>query len=279
MPYLAPTAADEALDFLHSGPARIVAGCTDYFPGLLPGEQPENILDVTRIKSFQGITRGSAGWRIGASVTWSEIAKASLPPGFDGLKLAAREVGAVQIQNRATVAGNICNASPAADGVPPLLTLGAEVEIISKGGRRLVPLADFITGVRATDLQPQELVAAIHIPDEAAGWSSHFAKLGSREHLVISIVMAAAAVRVEDGVIRDARVAAGSCSPVAQRLPSLEQALTGRAVTGLSPALFSEEALYAPLSPISDVRATAEYRRDAAAELCCRAVRLAAAKG
>src|SRR6478672_6123269 len=119
--------------------------------------------DVTGIAALRGISANPAGWRLGATTTWSELIETALPPLFDGLKQAAREVGGRQIQNAGTIAGNLCNASPAADGVPCLMALDAEIEIAGAVPRRL-PLRQFITGVRTTALAPGELVVAIHVP-------------------------------------------------------------------------------------------------------------------
>jgi CO/xanthine dehydrogenase FAD-binding subunit len=182
---------------------------------------------------------------------------------FDGLKQAAREVGGRQIQNAGTIAGNICNASPAADGVPALLALDAEVELASRDGARRLPLASFITGVRTTARQPGELVVALHVPRSRAEARSAFLKLGARRYLVISIAMASTLVEVEDGKVKAARVAVGACSPIAQRLPALEQALVGAAVDARLGERVAPSHL-APLSPIDDVRGSAGYRREVA---------------
>lgn len=278
MPYLAPTRTEDALRFLRSNSPKVVAGCTDYFPSLQQGQVDEDLLDVTRIPSMRGISRDETGWRIGAVTTWTDIVRAPLPPAFDALKLAAREVGSLQIQNQGTVAGNICNASPAADGVPPLLALDATIEIAAADARRVVPLSEFITGVRRTVLQPDELVVALHVPDVAADTQSHFLKLGSRTNLVISIAMVAANVRLGAGRVALARIAVGSCSPVARRLPDLEARLVGTAVEDLAGFDFANPEALTPLTPISDVRGSADYRLDAVAELCRRAVIAASAR-
>ena len=272
MPYLAPRDITEALTFLRDTDARIIAGCTDYFPGRRPGQIDENLLDVTCLDQFRGIVRTADGWRIGAAATWSEVIAASLPAVFDALRLASREIGSVQIQNRGTVAGNLCNASPAADGVPPLLVLDAEVEIVSLAGTRTLPLSAFITGVRSVDLAPGEIVAAIRIPDASPNAKSAFLKLGSRTHLVISIAMAAAVVEEDGGTIKSAKLAVGSCSPVAQRLPALEESLAGRTAEDLRAMDFAEHGALSPLNPISDVRGSSEYRLDVVAEICRRVV-------
>ena len=200
---------------------------------------------------------------IGARASWSDVLRADLPPSFDALKLAAREVGSIQIQNRGTVAGNLCNASPAADGVPPLLTLDASVELASADGVRVLPLDDFILGNRKTARRPDELVTAILVPKPAHAARASFLKLGARKYLVISIVMAAGLLEVKEGRVAAARIAVGACSAVAQRLPALEAALVGQpAGPGLAGLAAGEH--LAGLAPIDDIRADAGYRREAA---------------
>jgi CO/xanthine dehydrogenase FAD-binding subunit len=188
------------------------------------------------------------------------------------LKAAAREIGSIQIQNRATVAGNLCNASPAADSVPPLLTLDAEVELASQVGIRRLPLADFIAGNRKTLLQPGEILSHVFVPRAIENAASTFLKLGARRYLVISIAMVAAVIqRSSTGHITDARVCVGSCSAVARRLRELELKLIGApARAGLG--LLATAHHLGDISPINDVRATAAYRRDAALTLVRRAL-------
>ncbi|HVY98029.1 MAG TPA: xanthine dehydrogenase family protein subunit M [Dongiaceae bacterium] len=269
--YAQPTRLDEALDLAARARPRILAGGTDVMVGAgvdLAGP----VLDISRIAEIKGIAADADFVTIGAGVTWTGLLRADLPAGFAGLKAAAREVGSVQIQNRATIAGNLCNASPAADGVPPLLTLDAALEIRSSGARRHVPLQDFITGNRRTRLEPGELVTAIRIPARLAGARSSFVKLGSRRFLVISIVSAAALLRTDAaGTIDEARVAVGACSAVPMRLPPVERALLGRPLADRLAGRV-DAALMAGLSPIDDVRATAEYRRDAALQVVRQAV-------
>jgi CO/xanthine dehydrogenase FAD-binding subunit len=278
LPYLAPTKPEEAFRFLEDNNPKVVAGCTDYFPSLRPGQVHDDLLDISRIDGMRGVTQIKTGWRIGAATTWTDIVCAKLPPAFDALKLSALEVGSLQIQNQGTVAGNICNASPAADGVPPLLVLDAQVEIGSAAGSRMAALSDFIMGVRQIDLQPGEMVMAIHVPNIPETATSAFKKLGSRTYLVISIAMVAAVVRVDAGKLTDVRIAVGSCSPVATRLANLEARLLGMAVTDLADLDFGEGQSLSQLTPISDVRGSAEYRLDVVAEMCRRAV-LEACKG
>ncbi len=280
MEFYSPASLQDALIQLEEGRASIVAGGTDFFPGLQRGKAPRDLLDVSRLTELKGISRTDDGWRIGGATTWSEIIRHDLPPAFDGLKAAAREVGSVQIQNSGTIAGNICNASPAADSVPPLLVLGAQVEIASAQGTRLLSLEDFICGVRRVDLCSGELVKAVHIPVGSARGFGSFLKLGSRKYLVISIAMVAAAVELDaDGLISRARVAVGACSPVACRIPALEEAVTGLDLDTLKAGFEGGPEYFRMLSPIDDVRASAEYRMKTASELCRRSLILAVEKG
>ena len=116
---------------LERGGVSVIAGGTDWFPQAGEVLPKVSLLDVTGLPGFRGISKVPGGWRLGAATRWSDVVAADLPSGFDGLKAAAREVGSLQIQNAGTLAGNLCNASPAADGMPPLLCLGAEVEWVS----------------------------------------------------------------------------------------------------------------------------------------------------
>ena len=189
--YLRPHCLAEALTAL-ARPHVVLAGGTDFYPARVGRAIGEDVLDIGGIAILRGISADRAGWRLGATTTWSELIESDLPPLFDGLKQAAREVGGRQIQNAGTLAGNLCNASPAADGVPCLLALDAEIEIAGPAGSRRLPLRQFITGVRRTALAPGELVVAIHVPRPRHEARSAFLKLGTRRYLVISIAMAAA---------------------------------------------------------------------------------------
>lgn len=269
--YLRPSELQEALAALAGSCAIVAAGCTDLFPATERPALPGPVLDITGIAGLRGIAEGPGGWRIGATTTWSDIARADLPPGFDMLRQAAREVGALQIQNAGTIAGNLCNASPAADGVPPLLALAAEVELASATGTRRLPLGDFLTGPRRTALQPGELMVAVHVPRAAAQGGSRFLKLGARRSLVISIAMVAARIAVAEGRAVEVALAVGACGPVATRLPAVEAALTGLSLADLAGAIRAHE-VAAALNPIDDIRGDAGYRREVAAELLRRAV-------
>lgn len=279
--YARPTTLEAALAVRAAG-ATVLAGATDIYPARVGGplHMPDEgaILDITALADLNGIARDGERWRIGAATPWSHIAEAPLPPLFDALRQAAREVGGRQIQNRGTIGGNICNASPAADGVPPLLALDAEVELAGAHGRRTLPLEGFILGPRRTALAPDEIVTALLIPDPVAAEGearSAFLKLGARSSLVISIVMVAGCLRLHAGRIVQARLAVGAAGPVACRLPALEAALIG-AQAGPGIAARVGPAHLAPLAPIDDVRASADYRREAALVLAQRLLTLLA---
>jgi CO/xanthine dehydrogenase FAD-binding subunit len=270
--YFRPETLDEAVHVLaHSG-GQILAGGTDFFPAL--GDRPVigSVVDISGVRELRGVVTEPKYVKIGGLTTWTDVINAPLPRCFDGLKAAAREIGSIQIQNRATVAGNLCNASPAADSVPPLLTLDAEVELASQAGTRRLPLGDFIVGNRKTVRQPGEILSQILVPRTVENAASVFLKLGARRYLVISIAMVAAIIQKDStNRVTDARVSVGSCSVVARRLTKLEHALIGAPVGPDLGSLASANHLH-DLSPIGDVRATAAYRRDAALRLVQRAL-------
>ena len=256
---------------------RILAGGTDIYPAHAGRPLPRHIIDVSAIAEMQAIVASDKTVRIGGGVSWTQIARAKLPPAFQALQQAARQIGSVQVQNRGTIAGNLCNASPAADGIPPLLILDAEVELASATGVRRMPLADFVTGYRSTALQKGEILSSVIVSAPPATDRSAFVKLGARKYLVISIVMAAAMIRKDAaGTIQLARVAVGSASATALRLPALEDALNGLKA-GTSASSVIRPAHFRGLSPIDDVRATAGYRSDAALQLVTEAVETAMA--
>ena len=270
--YLRPTSLAEAVSALASGDAQILAGGTDFYPALGERLARGKIVDVTRLRELRGILVDGENFRIGGLTTWTDVIGAPLPRCFDALKAAAREVGSVQIQNRGTVAGNLCNASPAADGVPPLLALNAEVELMSPAGVRRVKLEDFLLGNRKTQRRVDEILTSILVPRRLEDARSSFMKLGARRYLVISIAMVAVVLMADEaGCVSRARVAVGSCSAVARRLPELEAALVGRLLRDDIAECVKASHL-AALAPIDDVRATAAYRMDAALTLVRRAL-------
>jgi len=269
MRYDRPESLTAALALLAAEPRTVLAGGTDLYVASEAATLPGPVLDIGGIAGLDGIARTSEGVRIGARTRWATVRDAALPPAFDALRAAAAEVGGVQIQNAGTVGGNLCNASPAADGVPPLLVLDAEVELASAAGTRRLPLAAFLAGPRRTTRRPDEIVTGVLIPDAATRGRSAFLKLGARRYLVISIAMVAARLAIAGGRVAEAALAVGACGPVATRLPSVEAALVGHPP---DPDRIDPLAVAAAVAPIDDHRAGAAYRAEAAAELLRRAV-------
>ncbi len=279
--YYRPDTLDDALRLLATGPLLPFAGGTDVLPAdatrsawgepALDAPNGVDLLDLSGLSSLRRIAEVGETVEIGALVTWTEAQQARLPSWFDAVRQAACQVGGAQIQNRGTLAGNLCNASPAADGVPPLLALDAGVRLASARGVRELALREFLLGNRRTARAPDELLTHIVVPKPLAGARSVFLKLGARRYLVISIAMVAMTMALdESGRIVLLRLAVGACSPVAARLHELEARLSG--LTPLAAAAAIELADLAMLTPIDDVRASGAYRRHAALVLLRRAL-------
>jgi CO/xanthine dehydrogenase FAD-binding subunit len=273
-----PRSTAEALAHLAAGPATLIAGGTDVFPALVDRPSPATMIDLSAVSELRRIEIGSDAIRIGAAARWSDVSRAALPPSCRMLQQAAREIGSIQIQNRATIGGNLCNASPAADGAPPLIALDAEVELVSARGMRRLSVEEFLVGNRRTQRAPDEILTAVLIPRAHENARSVFLKLGARKYLVISIVMVAALLDLDASRrIRAARIAVGAASEKARRLRGLEQRLVGASAEDPDALRASDEDLVG-LSPIGDVRATADYRLDAARRLVSRALAQAAGR-
>jgi xanthine dehydrogenase small subunit len=280
--YHRPETLDEAIKIYAADPTlKVLAGGTDLYPetatraGWGNMKRP-GILDISRLEQLRGIVPNINAVSIGPLATWREIIDADLPPLYNGLKAAAREIGGQQVQNRGTIGGNLCNASPAADGVAVLMSLRAQIWSVSPywppatsdapaepmfPSTRYGVIASFLKGNRRTWLTKGEIVTGIIAGRSGRGY---FRKLGARHSLVISIAIVAATFDWDErGNVKTARVVVGACSPVAQRLSALEDVLRGKP---LDPALVKPEHLD-QLTPIDDIRASAEYRRAAALQL------------
>ena len=272
--YLRPTELSTALASLSAAPRVVLAGGTDlYATGVpVPDRLRQAVLDITAIERLRGIRIDPTEVIIGACTTWAELRDAELPVWFRALKQSAAQVGGEQVQNVGTVAGNLCNASPAADGVPPLLALSARVELAASHGTRSVALQDFILAPRRTACASDELVVAIRVPLRSAHARSAFYKLGSRSYLVISIAALAATIDFDArGRISYAGLAVGACSATAQSLTSIETRLIGLDRAAARSLPIPQE--LPELSPIDDIRGSATYRRDAVMTLVRRALR------
>ncbi|MFQ5426601.1 MAG: FAD binding domain-containing protein [Gaiellales bacterium] len=254
-----PSSLSEALAVLADFEldALPVAGCTD----LMVGEvEPRNVVDLLCIPELRGIELRDGQIDIGAAVTFSQLRR---DPHVQGelpiLAEAAATIGGWQIQNRATLGGNIANASPAGDSLPVLLALDAELLLAGPDGERGIPFTDMHTAYRQTALRPGELITRVRIPRPPESCVQRFRKVGTREALAISKVVLAFAAAVSDGVLSHVRLAAGSVAPTPIRLRGAEAVLEGQAPDY---ALAERAALAARAgaSPIDDVRSTARYR-------------------
>jgi len=248
-----------------------IAGGTDVMVDInFDRRRPAGLLDLTRIDEIAVWSVEDGVVRMGAGVTYAQVESdlAGLAP---GLAMASRTVGSPQIRNRGTVAGNLGSASPAGDAHPPLLAAGAIVEVESVRGRRLVPVADFFTGVKRNALEPDELIRAVHVP--VTGGPQQFAKIGTRNAMVIAVASFAlalhpAARRVGTGI--------GSAAPTPRRAPAAEDLLAGeldwdgRAPLDASVVRRFGELVAAAADPIDDVRGSAVYRRHALAVMAAR---------
>src|SRR3990170_1691270 len=261
-------------------PARPIAGGTDLMVALTGelGDPPASVVDLWAIDALRGITIDGPSLVLGALTTYTEIRRSPLcREHVPALVEAAATIGAAQIQNRGTLGGNVANASPAGDTLPVLLAADAVFVLGSQRGEREVPAAGFWTAYRRTALAPDELLLRIRIP-LVSGREMRFRKIGTRRAQSISKVVLAAAWRsdavaaVPRGAWREVRVALGSVAATPIRARSTEAVLEGRAPTPET-ADRAAETLAAELSPIDDVRSTAEYRRLVAARVLHRIVR------
>jgi carbon-monoxide dehydrogenase medium subunit len=273
--FVSATSVPEALAFLAEAGAegKLLAGGTNLLVDYRHGKhRPRVLIDITRIKALQGWRDATSIRTYGALVTYHQLVEAAdLGAELACLSDGAIVVGGPPIRFRGTVAGNIADASPAADIVPPFMVLAGEVTLDSLRGARRVLLRDFFTAYRRTVLAPDELITGIRVPLAGPGSGSAFHKFGNRDADAIAVVSTAAWVRVADGHIAEARVALGSVAPTVVRAPHVEAALRGRPT---DPAAIGDAAaqVLADISPISDIRASAEYRRVLAPTLTRRAV-------
>ncbi len=264
IPTFSPNSLEEALQNLSDHPeSRPIAGCTDLlvcepedrlerWPGVL---NLRNVPELRKIGSKDGVLE------IGATVTFTELQRSDLvKQHLPALATAASEIGGKQIQNRATLGGNIANASPAGDSLPVLLALEAEIVAVSKDGERTIRYDEFHTGYRQIALEPGELIGRVRVPFPEPETQQFFWKVGTREAQAISKVVVAIVGRVDDGKLAHYCLAAGSVAATPIRLEEVEKAVLGRpadeATAELAGNIASES-----VDPIDDVRSTAAYRK------------------
>jgi CO/xanthine dehydrogenase FAD-binding subunit len=260
---LQPRSLDEALRSLGDDPALVpTAGCTDLMvrgPEAL--HRMERVIDLLGVPELRGIREVEGGLEIGATTPFTEIRRSpAVRAAFPALAEAASLVGGWQIQNRATLGGNMANASPAGDSLPVLLALDAVVVVAGAGGVREIPYSGFHTGYRKTALRPGEIVVRVRLPYLPDDSIQAFRKVGTREAQSISKVVVALAGRVAGGRISELRLAAGSVAATPIRLHAAEEAVRGLPPGPETASIAGREAAR-EVTPIDDVRSTADYRR------------------
>lgn len=273
--YFQPESLEEALKLLkrHGKNAKVLAGGTDLVPLLKRKEiAPEYIISINSVPGLKYIERDGDGLKIGAGATYADLLSSSVVrERYPALVDAARDVAAVQVRNLGTIGGNLCHAAPSADMAPPLIVLAAKAEIAGPRGGRTLPLEDFFRGPNRTVLKNNEMLVAIHVPAPGAGFGAAYLKLGARRAMEIALVGVAASVRLKDGLCQEARIALGAVAPKPIRAIKAEQVLVGK---GLSSEVIEEAAAQAAkeAKPISDVRCSADYRKQMVRVLARRAL-------
>ena len=270
----------ELFKVLSNNKAKIVAGGTDIIPRMRKSTFPADILvDIQKLSSLKNITKNQDRIEIGALVTHQMLMDSTLiQDHLPSLAAAAESVGCIQTRCRGTLGGNLANASPAGDTIPPLLTVDAVLVTGSQSGEREVSLRNFFSGPGQTALKEGEYIKYIRFSVSKDGRGTGFQKLGKRKGMAISVVNAAAALELNSaGEIRSAAVALGSVSPTVVCCQEAEEYLLGRKPTE---DVFNQasEICRESVSPISDVRSTNEYRRHAAGVLAFRALEQAASR-
>ena len=279
MSYIRATNIDHALSLLSEPKARVVCGGTDWMPGSVKVPRDVSLIDISRLFELRGIREESDTITIGSAVTWSMIEGARLPTALSGLRHAAREIGSKQIRNHASVGGNICNGSPAADGVTMLLALDASVVLECTTGTRTLALESFLLDKHKVDLRPGEMLTAVRVPSTGptgGRFRSGFFKLGLRRQLNIAIVSAAVRVECDDAdTPTSLQISAGSVARTPVRLRRLEEAALLRLKLDIDARDAFDGAGTSEVRPIDDVRASASYRRSIMGEVVARAYALA----
>lgn len=279
MNYLAPTTVEEATKLLSEHPAATVfAGATDVIPQLRAGRpEPETMVDLKRIERLVSVAGSDRGWTIGAAAPTADLtANAELSAQFPGLVEAASLIGSDQIQNRCSLGGNLCNASPAADSVPAMIVNDVRAVIAGADGTRTIPVSDVVTGPGSTSLADGEFIVEFEVDNPPPNTADAYLRLIPRTEMDIAVVGAGVRVTLdEDGNCAAAVICLGAVAPTAIRVPEAEAALAGEPINDDTLAAVAE-ACSAACNPIDDKRGTIAYRRQVAGVLAKRAVRTAA---
>jgi carbon-monoxide dehydrogenase medium subunit len=279
MDYRSPGSVKEAVDLLAAsgGGAHVLAGGTDLLVKLRAGfVEPRLVVDVKAIPQLRGISRDSRGFRIGAATSCAEIGEnAELTAAWPGVVEALRLIGSTQVQGRATLGGNLCNASPAADSVPALIAAGVVCEVAGPGGQREVPVEQVVTGPGRTSLAAGEFILGFRLPNPAARAGDAYLRLIPRTEMDIAVVGVGVALALDAaGVCTQARVALGAVAPTPLLVADAAKALIGTRVDDKALASLAAAAS-AACKPIDDKRGTVAYRVKVAGVLARRAAGIA----
>jgi len=277
--YEAPTTVEAAVALLAAGgqTARVFAGGTDLLVQMKEElVEPALLVDIKKIGETRGITIDAGEVRIGAAVTGAELGECEpLKAMWPGVVEAVNLIGSEQVQGRATVGGNLCNASPAADSVPAMMAAGARVAIAGPEGTREMPVEDFPTGPGQTSLGQGEFVVSIVLPKPAARTGDAYLRFIPRTEMDIAVVGAGLSVVLNpDGTCAGARLALGAVAPTARLVPAAADALAGKTLDDAVLANLAEAAR-AACAPINDKRGTIEFRKKVAGVLACRTAKIA----
>jgi CO/xanthine dehydrogenase FAD-binding subunit len=264
--YITPASLDAALEVsARNAPhVKLLAGGTDLLVELKHSANgPKYVVDLGRVPELKGIEETSAGLRIGAMVTHTEIMESQLIAQHAPAMIAAAvTIGAVQTRNMGTIGGNLVTCVPSLDSGPVLVALDALVTVAGAQGKRQMPITEFFVGPRKTALAPDEILVDILIPAVMLGRPASFRKFGLRKGQALALVNAAASVLVEDGRIADARIALGAVSPTVIRAMQAEAIVTGKNVGDTTALREAAEMAVTEARPIDDFRASAAYRRE-----------------
>ncbi len=284
MKYRSPTSIEEAVELLasHSG-ARAFAGATDLIPQIQAGRpEPSMVVDLKRIPQTGVLENRNGHWRVGAAVPAALLTSdRHLVAAFPGLAEGTGMIGSDQIQGRATLGGNLCNASPAADSVPPMVALGARAVIVGPRGKRSLPVSEVAIGPGVTSLDQAEFITEFHIPTPLRGAADAYERFIPRTEMDIAVVGSAARIRVDtQGRCQEAVVVLGAVAPTVVEIRTATEILGGRKI----PEAPDQDPIWEKLgkaaeascNPIDDKRGTVEFRRRVARVLACRTVATAA---
>ena len=268
--YLRPRELEEAVVARAAYPDwMVLAGATDLMVNANHKPVPPGIIDLWRLPDLGFVRVADDMISIGAGTTWHEVERhPAIRDKLLPLALAAREIGALQIQARGTLGGNVGTSSPVGDSLPVLLALDASIEVASVRGRRTIPYASYCTGYRKTVLASDELIVAAHLPIPDAATRTMWRKVGTRRAQSISKVMGAAAITLDGSTVVSARVALGAVADRPLRILAVETAVRGLPLAQAAEA--ARQALRGAITPIDDVRSTSVYRREVAENLVAR---------